>query len=34
MDWTAGLLFRPDIVKLDAQGGDAAGAGRRLAQSR
>jgi NADH dehydrogenase len=34
MDWTAGLLFRPDIVKLDAQGGDVAPAGRRLVPSR
>jgi NADH dehydrogenase len=34
LDWTAGLLFRPDIVKLDVQGADEAQARRRLASSR
>jgi NADH dehydrogenase len=34
LDWTAALLFRPDIVKLDAPGGSVADAGRRLAPSR
>jgi NADH dehydrogenase len=34
LDWTAGLLFRPDIVKLDTQGADVAEARRRLVPSR